>query len=283
MKMTEHEQKLRAWMEEYHLQRILREDESPPERWVPSLTFSEQPAPAEGQIRLWPATHNNDPPFYGFLLTGHYGTWKVLPFSSLSIPATPQEWACRERGPASVLQGWNRREVPSAKVQASWFAEDAAAELLLCVRIWWTALESGGPAPASLSPQLGPPLWHPADPRYEFLTAESERVDRSLGESLALRLEEPAAAWAAEDSTLYGTRCWEIGDSGDLWVVDAKGGWIKSSAGTDAWDAALLRSDAGEWTWNGQKLLIPHPDKQEWKDLLWRGHTFPLRIKERRL
>lgn len=185
MKPPDPQARLQSWLQEWTLWQSMREDE-PLEtgRWAPSVDFSGEPAPAAGDVRLWPARDPRDPPFYGVLLPGSYGSWRVVPFSPFATPATPEELVVRDAPPLRVLQGWNRRSFTRQGAASAWKVDSLASESLWTLHAWITALASNGPPPAQLLHNTGPPLCHPLDPRHVYLDEEFERTERALGEFL---------------------------------------------------------------------------------------------------
>lgn len=196
---------LQSWLEEWTLWQSMREETVPePLSWNPSLDFSNEPRPAPGDIRLWPARDSRDPPFYGVLLAGDYGTWRVVPFSPFATPATPGEWRAREHPPLRVLQGWNARTITRRGVESAWKADTLDAPVLWTLNLFLTACETEGPPPGDLRLKTGPPLLHPLDPRHVYLDEESERTERALGEFLVLPETQSPLKLAAEPETEWG-------------------------------------------------------------------------------
>ncbi len=266
--------RLREWLSLRELQLALEEPD-PPEGWDEPAGISGQPGPVSGQIRLWPAADPSDPPFYALLLPAGYAEWTALPFSSLSLPATPQEFSFRPEGPTAVLQGWNRRRISDALAGASWPADQADAGELFCLQAWCTSLESGGPPPPRIAAACGPPLVHPLDPRHEFLASEHDRVSRCLGEDGVLRVSEPAAH-AAEEVAPYAVAVWHIGETGDRLLADPTGLRIDSSLGDVAWEGALLRAPGLSLRWQGRPMPFPDANQVAWASLDHHGHSFAL-------
>ena len=166
--------RLQAWLDAYALELLLREAD--PAACTPSPHVGQhQPAEA-GQIRLLPPARVSVPeterPTYVLLVPGDFHEQlKILPFSRLYIPATPQEWLTGRREPAlQVLCFWNARETKTSTLITSWLVGVAHPRELQNVR---TALQA---CPASneyaADPRFGPPLIHPLDPRHAYLQEE---------------------------------------------------------------------------------------------------------------
>lgn len=196
--------KLQNWLEEYQLYRQMRhfpeEEICEPE----PIDFSAEPAPREGQIRLWPAKNLTDEPVVALLMRGGYGQWRLFPFSPLALPAVPEELRVKEESPVRVIQGWNAKTVPTEMVKSSWCAGELEEDVLFRVNSWCLALKDGN-FPETLSDYIGPPLRHPLDPRHEYREDEQQRVDRCLGELLpAVDSDAPDLDIAAEPEPGYG-------------------------------------------------------------------------------
>ncbi len=151
-------------------------------------------APADGQIRLLaPDTAGTRRrPLYALILAD----WQVdgllaIPFGVLSKPALPGEWRTGLRAlPVRVLCLWNTRRIHRDRVQRSWCVRDLDSRRLSLVRrlaadcFSWPAslrnrllsLAERYEGPLSRF-ALGPPLLHPLDPRHQYLTEETGRLD----------------------------------------------------------------------------------------------------------
>ncbi|MDF3129835.1 hypothetical protein P0Y35_11560 [Kiritimatiellaeota bacterium B1221] len=204
MTLNEEQTKLKLWMEDYALHKQLEIQAAETGGAGEAPDFSEEPAPAEGQIRLWPAVEMFFPPMYGLLMRAGYGRWRVFPFSELATPATPGELLVREDPPVRVLQGWNARSLPQAKVAQSWFVDVVPAEKLFQVNLWWLCLEGGSEPGGDLCRRCGPRLRHPQDPRHEYLDLEANRADVCLGEAPAVYQVDRDLKQAAEPEEGYG-------------------------------------------------------------------------------
>lgn len=190
---------LHRWLEEWQLDQELSEPRGfYPKPWHPQIDFSAEPTPAPGQIRLWPARDAEDDPFYGLLLAGGYGRWRVLPFSGYSLPATSGEWQLRQEPPLRVLQIWNLREINGQGAKSSWWAETVSTAHLFPLEAYLTAWKAGEFPETNPPEQGGPPLVHPLDPRHEYMESEFERVDRALGEFETAAEPNPGLDLAAE-------------------------------------------------------------------------------------
>ncbi len=197
--METEQQQLAAWLEEYAL---LHDAEEPEDLEGESSTvdFTGEPPLEDGQIRLWPALEG---PFYGLVLRSGYGTWKVVPFSSLSLPAIPGEARVRKEAPVQVVEGWNARVVPAVVARQSWYSGRVDSEVGFWLQDWLTVVEQGGEMPERFRAWTGPRLRHPLDPRHSYLQREAERANACLGEPQAEYGTRPQSQ-AAEESGQYG-------------------------------------------------------------------------------
>lgn len=197
--------KLKRWMEEVVLDHRMGRDGELEMGDSSAPDFSQEPAPSENQIRLWPAVQGGDQPLYGVVHSSEYGFWRVLPFSPYAFPALPEELRIREEPPVRVLQGWNSRLVPQQRCAASWRVAELSAEQIFVFERWWLMVQSGEVSGASFGSETGPEIRHPQDPRHDYLASERTRVDMILGEEQAHYGEDSLrkAAEPAEEST-YG-------------------------------------------------------------------------------
>ncbi|MEX2606988.1 MAG: hypothetical protein WD708_06550 [Kiritimatiellia bacterium] len=198
-------EKLHNWLLDYDLYRQMRPDAAGECCAVQPVDFTSEPAPSEGQIRLWPAGNLSDEPVYTLLMRGDYGHWRLFPFSPLALPAVPEELRVREEGPVWVIQGWNAKSVPSSIVASSWCVGELPEDIRFRINSWRLAMEDGGGMPDALSMFTGPPLRHPLDPRHHYQEEELQRVDHCLGESMpAVDSDVPELDIAAEPEEGYG-------------------------------------------------------------------------------
>lgn len=224
MTLENQRKKLADWLQAWQVETALAQDagEETAHCDGPCVAgeISGEPEPTAGQIRLWPAKgsamRTADLPFYALVLPEGYGTWRVVPFSTLSVPATPGEFRVLDTGPAQVLQGWNVRTLRRAGISHSWWVADLEERHVFAVLGWLTWLGSVAfplrEVPPELQPgwhaQCGPPLLHPKDLRHEYMAREWSRVGRALGEweagGVAVQLDlaaEPPPTWPADPET----------------------------------------------------------------------------------
>ena len=184
--------KLADWFQDYALWEALKLPEEEAMADLPvEEGFAGEPAPADGQIRLWPGAGS---PLYGCVLSEGYHQWRMIPFSMLCVPAVPQELKLRTEGPAQVLEGWNVRRIPGRSARQSWKVDALTEPERFEVESWLLTVEAGGEPPPMLLDRTGPPLRHPMDPRQDYLLSEGSRVDGILGE--------PEAVYGGETDSL---------------------------------------------------------------------------------
>jgi hypothetical protein len=91
--------------------------------------------------------------------------------------------------PLRILCLWNARTVPDLLAARSWFAGRLSLRLLarartLCAQVSsqnTDGITAGRPASSKRSvPEFGPPLAHPLDPRWMYLSQESDRVEATF-------------------------------------------------------------------------------------------------------
>jgi hypothetical protein len=146
----------------------------------------DEEAAREGDIRLlkpvsggWQAV---DRPLYVAVLErcdGPGAAW--IPFSRFTVPALPAEWKTGLRaGPLGVLCFWNARPVTGAGPSGWRVRRLTARQLGICKAVYreWTLAKA---VPAGHEDRVGPPLWHPGDPRHRYVDQERDRLDVYFG------------------------------------------------------------------------------------------------------
>jgi len=201
MTQNDEQVKLQMWMEDYALYQLLQSEKLSKSEACTPPGFSQEPSPAERQIRLWPAKNMEWPPLYGVILSAGYTRWRVFPFSELAHPGVPQELKVCEEPPLRVLQGWNTREMSTRVAAQSWFVGVLPEEKWFEVNRWWLALSAGSPL---AGPNTGPELRHPRDPRHDYMEQEVCRIDACLGEERAEYGVKEKLKKAAEPESEYG-------------------------------------------------------------------------------
>jgi hypothetical protein len=196
-------EKLAAWLAERELDLHLGGDEPPVKSGSNILRYDIQKKSAAtasfraGDIALFKPAENESRawgPVYALLLEqgAEEGSWRAVPFSRYATPAVPGEWRTKLTADAlRVLCFWNTREVEERRFLpgAVKHVPDAQRERIRGVHREVFGVREGSSVVSSRD-DFGPPLLHPADPRYEYLDEERARLDEHNGESEAFAEDE---------------------------------------------------------------------------------------------
>lgn len=138
-------------------------------------------------------------PLY-FAVLGEWldGLWLIAPFARFPQPATVGEWntgrgeADPKKDPLAVLCLWNALTVPPEVVSQSWFIDLFNEKEMESAWDVFRHITTGKFLPTNLAQRVGPPLYHPADPRNDYLEEEASglRPLGKLAEDYVSRLEE---------------------------------------------------------------------------------------------
>ena len=157
---------------------------------VPVAATAEEPAPAIGQIRLLspelPAARHRL--LYVAVLEAAGDEFTVAPYGRFAEPCLPGELLSGREVPClRVLCLWNAVALPAALLQTSWVVDclsDVELNEALAVH-----RASGGETdetlPEHLEQRVGPPQWHPADPRVAYMAIEREAMHALLNNARA--------------------------------------------------------------------------------------------------
>jgi hypothetical protein len=119
------------------------------------------------------------PRYIAILDTHHDDPKLVAPFSRFSTPATPGELDLGgESLLTRVLCVWNARLC--SMLPSGWMVGTLTEQERLNALEVYASLIENKPVEAFLHDQIGPPLQHPLDPRWEYLDAERDWVDLCL-------------------------------------------------------------------------------------------------------
>jgi hypothetical protein len=184
-----YEQKqLAAWLAERELDLLLRDDEQGADD-VPAaknLRYNLKLKPAEtvregDVVVLRPAAGADWSPVYVLLLDGPSSeSWLGIPFSRYATPAVPGEWQTNFTAtPLRVLCFWNMNTVTRSNFIPGAVKHCTPAEVAEIIKIR-ECIARGEVIDSREGKQFGPPLIHPADPRYEYLDEERERLNAHL-------------------------------------------------------------------------------------------------------
>lgn len=137
-----------------------------------------------GEIRLVPdrtADFLPRPLYFAVLDIWEDGQVVLAPFGPFDVPATPGELLLdREAAPLRVLCPWNARSVDRSVAQTSWRVDALReAELEAALAVFRHAV-SGRPLPDAVIRTVGPPLYHPKDPRHEYIGREVALIGEAL-------------------------------------------------------------------------------------------------------
>lgn len=177
-------EKLAAWLAEREIDRALAEGEvsAPSSGLRYRQTIKPSTTPREGDIVILRPDPNGvwSPVYVVLLEVSRDDGCLAIPFSRYAVPAVPGEWQTSfDAQPLRVLCFWNRREISGSD-----FISEAAGccdpEQLQQIRRIHKHVFDGETMDQSNVWQPGPPLIHPADPRYDYLDEERDRLDVHL-------------------------------------------------------------------------------------------------------
>lgn len=178
---------LRLWREEVALAEAGKLPEPlPAEVPPPARSSAIQPFDSfcvwPSDIRLlnpWLVRDVRRPLYFAVLGEWLDGLWLIAPFARFSIPATVGELNTGrgetdpKQDPLSVLSLWNAHTVPPEFAQESWFIDTLSEDELENAWEVFRQVMTGKALPPHLLRRVGPPLYHPADPRHDYLAEEA--------------------------------------------------------------------------------------------------------------
>lgn len=101
----------------------------------------------------------------------------VIPFGTLGVPAIPGEWKTSDAAqPLRILCLWNSRRCLSALIRKSWLVTRWPEKKSAAIQKMLELFLSPPEVALMHLPDCGPPLLHPADPRYQYLAQESDAL-----------------------------------------------------------------------------------------------------------
>ncbi len=198
-------------------------------------------APQVGEIRLLRPAAACWGPVYVLLLQGAEDRelyW--VPFSRFHTPAWEEEWRTGLRAAAlRVCCGWNARCPHPAHPPASWLVRRLTGATLERQHALFAAVRGRGPL-GPFRRCCGPPLCHPADPRYTYRDEETARVDAHWPDAIRPQLEESTSAYLGR-----------IGAEGVGWqAAETAGGYARPLAiyrtADGAYTVIVYQAVAGE-------------------------------------
>jgi len=174
-----HRSQLAVWLAERALDHTLNEDETK----LPVQSVTRYDAPKNvlqaGEVHLMRPAGGEWGPVYVLVMEEVIGgRWLVIPFGRYASPAVPGEW-CSGLDAASllVLCGWNHREVESDRLLPGGAVKRLTAKILTKSLAAMRHVTQGLALSKEAEIVFGPPLIHPADPRYVYLDEERKRLD----------------------------------------------------------------------------------------------------------
>lgn len=180
---------------------------------LPVAPVSSEPPPECRQIRLFspllPATRERL--LYAAVLEECMdGSFLIAPYGRFSEPCVPGELLGSREAPClRVLCLWNAVEAPSTLLAKSWVVDTLSDDEFEAATAVRRHLASRETLPSGLAERIGPPLWHPADPRRRYLDEERRTMEALLGGtggSIEYPTLSPAWPIAADPHDPYGAR-----------------------------------------------------------------------------
>lgn len=190
-----HRARLARWLMEWHIDRTLRTPAPRGHSSIPLQTATasiiEPSGCRAGDVRLLFPSHTADAPrgllYVAILDSTPQRLFRICPFSRFSEPATTGEWLTRCTAPAlRVLCLWNTRTVPEPVVLRSWPAGQLTPRQLASALEVQRYLSTGALPRHARVDDLGPPLLHPADPRWAYEVEAAAEMDAAM-EALSTR------------------------------------------------------------------------------------------------
>jgi len=179
---------------------------------LPVSPISAEPPPEPGQVRLFSPEVEaaNDRLLYvAVLAMGANTGLLVAPYSRFSEPCVPGELLTgRDTASLKVVCLWNAINVPAAVLARSWVVDALSENELEAAIAVRRHLVSEDVLPSELAERVGPPLWHPADPRRQYLDEERRTMESLLGGSggvVEYPTLTPARPIAADPHDPYGS------------------------------------------------------------------------------
>ncbi len=210
--------RLARWLEEWELFRHIDEGARNIEADIPfpsgkrSIVGSGKNSEViAGQIRLFfpgllPGTSR--PLYFAVLDVDERGSCLLAPFGRFAEPCLPDEYLTgRKVSCLRVLCFWNRLYLPVNIVGNSWFADMLSPAERWSILSVLEHITAGFPLAKHLASLLGPPCWHPADPRRDYIAEESDLIQTlqrfSQRETIQYPEHKPSQRKAAEDHDEY--------------------------------------------------------------------------------
>ncbi len=176
------------WLQEWETDLLLRQATKPnqSETFPPSDATSSAPCGTDiawnpGDIALLYPTPPNRPIYTLILECMDNRTFLICPFSRFAEPATPGEWITGSQTiPLRVLCLWNSHVADSTVLGRGWRSGRLSQPQLVSALELHDHMNSGAPLVLADPSDLGPPLIHPADPRWLYMEEESRLLDETM-------------------------------------------------------------------------------------------------------
>lgn len=141
--------------------------------------LSKEPPPLVGQIRLLAPSPEtiHERPFYVALLEEKQVDFICVPYSRFAEPCLPGEILTgRQAIHLRVLCVWNSIGMSREWLRNSWVVDGLSTEEFSAACQIRSAPHTGYTCPPQLAEKVGPPCWHPDDPRQEYIRQECRRL-----------------------------------------------------------------------------------------------------------
>lgn len=168
------------WLEQWQLWKSLADNNILPEDEQgsdgPPIAVAEYDGvPEVGDIRLLSRTvcGDTDRPIYMFVLKESKGEFLVVPAGRFDVPAFPDELATGLGERLEVACSFMARIIPAPLLESSWRVGTLSELLLKKLKSHHKSYFTGLPFEKELENDLGPPVYQPEDPRYEYWRNEA--------------------------------------------------------------------------------------------------------------
>ncbi len=188
--------KLAAWLVEWHLDCLLAAAGDEPAEVLPAERLVQGAGEVfrPGYIYLLKPVAGGTalrPRYVAVLTRRRDNVLLVAPFGRFGVPASPGEFSTgRKALHLRVLCLWNARWVRDADVPGGWEVSRLGQREWRDAMAVYECLIGGASASGLLGARVGPPVFHPGDPRHEYMDEERCWVDQCLP-GLRIRCSKP--------------------------------------------------------------------------------------------
>ena len=172
------------WMECWALHKALADvkpdtdSDNSPESGIfdlPIATFDALPEAGEIRLLSHEITGETPRPIYVAVIHHSEDEYLIIPFGRFPDPATQGEiWTGVEDHRFDLACTWNARILPSGILEKSWNVGQVDNILRGKLHAHFKSLARGLNFEVSLLKDIGPPLHHPEDPRWDYLAEETD-------------------------------------------------------------------------------------------------------------